>query len=244
MRVAIISDIHSNLAALQAVLEDAEARGATDYWCLGDIVGYGPDPHGCLAIVRERASLCLSGNHDLGAIGMLSLDDFNPHAAVANRWTGEVLTQEEKEFLGELPTKLVSGDVTLAHASPRDPVWEYVLSVPVAIVSFEHFQTRLCFVGHSHVPLICREPEPETVARLYRLPQNGGVKLGQRRLIANPGSVGQPRDGDSRASYAIYDVEDNALYNCRVAYDIQATKKRMRDADLPEYLIERLSEGH
>ena len=244
MRVAIISDIHSNLAALQAVLEDAEARGATDYWCLGDIVGYGPDPHECLAIVRERASLCLSGNHDLGAIGMLSLDDFNPHAAVANRWTGEVLTQEEKEFLGELPTKLVSGDVTLAHASPRDPVWEYVLSVPVATVSFEHFQTRLCFVGHSHVPLICPEPEPETVARLYRLPQNGGVKLGQRRLIANPGSVGQPRDGDSRASYAIYDVEDNALYNCRVAYDIRATQKRMRDADLPEYLIERLSEGH
>ena len=244
MRVAIISDIHSNLTALEAVLEDAEGRGVDDFWCLGDIVGYGPDPCECLAIVRERAGLCLSGNHDLGAIGKLDLEDFNSYAAAANRWTGEVLAQEEKLFLEGLPTRLDRQDVTLAHGSPRDPVWEYVLSIPAALASFEHFEAPLCLVGHSHMPFISAEPGPGALCDLFRFPEDTGVKIGEGRFIANPGSVGQPRDGDPRASYLVYDVEDAALHRHRVAYDIKATQKRMRRAGLPGYLIDRLSRGH
>ncbi|MEE9285368.1 MAG: metallophosphoesterase family protein [Dehalococcoidia bacterium] len=244
MRVAIISDIHSNLAALEAVLDDAEGRGAGELWCLGDIVGYGPEPRECLALVRSRARLCLSGNHDLGAIGAVSLADFNPYAAAANQWTSEVLEEEEKAYLGNLPSKLVWEDVTLAHASPREPVWEYVLSAPIARASFAHFETRWCLVGHSHVPLFCLETDAGTACALYRLPEDSPLSLGRQRMIINPGSVGQPRDGDSRASYAVYDSEEDALYHYRVPYDIEATQEKMRQAGLPDYLAQRLSHGH
>ena len=243
MRVAIVSDVHSNLPALEAVLEDSARRGAADLWCLGDIVGYGPEPRECLAIIRQRASLCLSGNHDLGAIGKLSLDEFNGYAAMANQWTGQVLTAEEKEWLGGLPNKLEWEDVTLAHASPREPVWEYVLSVPSAMAAFEHFETRICFIGHSHVPFVVPEPDAGRWCAMLPFPEEGGARPGDRRLIVNPGSVGQPRDRDPRASYAIYDMDDDIVYNHRVAYDVEETQRRMRLVCLPQYLIDRLSRG-
>ena len=242
MRVAIISDVHSNLEALRAVLADADDRRVDGLWCLGDIVGYGPEPSECLAIVRERASLCLSGNHDLGTVGALSLEEFNAYAAAANAWTGELLSDAERQWLGGLPTKLVSGDVTLAHGTPRDPVWEYLLSVPVAMATFEYFSTRLCFVGHSHVPVVTTEPEEGERCVLYEFPKEP-LELGDKRLIANPGSVGQPRDRDPRSSYLIYDRDADILEHRRVSYDIEATQGRMREAGLPGYLIDRLSHG-
>jgi len=243
MKIAVISDIHSNLAALRAVIDDAARTGATAFWCLGDIVGYGPDPHECLALVRERATLCLRGNHDLGAIGVVPLEEFNPYAAAANAWTGRVLLDEERAFLRGLPSMLTWEDVTLAHASPREPVWEYVLSATVAMASFDHFQTRLCFVGHSHVPFICPEPASMRGCAFLQFPEQEPVDLGERRLILNPGSVGQPRDGDPRASYLLYDRDADAARLRRVAYDIAETQRRMGEAGLPRNLADRLAHG-
>lgn len=243
MRVAIVSDIHGNLPALQAVLEHAGRNGVAALWCLGDIVGYGPEPRECIAAVRQHATLCLSGNHDLGAIGKLDLAEFNAYAAAANRWTGEVLTPEDREWLGSLPNKLVWEGVTLAHASPREPVWEYVLSLPVAMAAFEHFKTRLCFVGHSHVAFTIREPDPGRWCVMLPFPEEGGVRPGNRRFIVNPGSVGQPRDRDPRASYAIYDTDDDLIALHRIPYAVQETQRRMREVGLPQHLIDRLSRG-
>ncbi|MCH8192260.1 MAG: metallophosphoesterase family protein [Chloroflexi bacterium] len=244
MRVAIISDIHSNLSALNAVLSDADRRGVDELWCLGDIVGYGPEPRECLEIVRRRAGLCLSGNHDMGVVGKVSLAEFNPYAAAANKWTAQVMEEEELAHLGSLPAKLVWEDFTLAHASPREPVWEYVMSPPIARASFAHFETRVCFVGHSHVPLVCPETQDGGNCSLFPLPEESPLPLGAGRTIINPGSVGQPRDGDPRASYAIYDSQEDALYHYRVPYDIASTQDKMRSVGLPGYLIERLSQGH
>ena len=243
MRVAILSDIHSNLAALQAVLADAEEQRAEEIWCLGDTVGYGPDPVDCLSIVRERASLCLSGNHDFGAAGAISLDEFNWYAEAANRWTGEQLSPDDRDVLCAMPAMLTAGDVTLAHGSPREPVWEYVLSSSVAMASFGYFDTPVCFVGHSHVPLYCKEPFPGEGCELLGLPGEEGLDTGEQRLIVNPGSVGQPRDRDPRASYLILDRDDRLLFHRRVEYDIAETQRRMHRAELPVYLAERLSSG-
>jgi diadenosine tetraphosphatase ApaH/serine/threonine PP2A family protein phosphatase len=244
MRIAIIADVHSNLAALEVVLSDAAQRQADELWCLGDIVGYGPEPRECLALVRERARLCLAGNHDLGAAGAIGLDEFNPYAAEANRWTGQVLTDEERAHLAALPAMLVHEEFTLAHGSPREPVWEYVLSSAGAAASFRHFETRYCLVGHSHVPFTCPEAEAGAPSPLYQAQEDVDVTLGRGRMIINPGSVGQPRDGDPRASYAIFDTARQAVHHHRVVYDVEATQRKMRAAGLPEYLADRLSRGH
>ena len=244
MRIALVSDIHSNLAALEAVLRDIEEQGADEVWCLGDTVGYGPDPSACVAKVRHRCAQVLSGNHDLGAVGLLSLDEFNPYAAAANRWTGEVLSEEDKAYLSGLPSMTETGKTTLAHGSPREPVWEYVLSSAVAALSFDYFKTELCFVGHSHVPFVCWQPRPGGLGYLHKLDEQAPVALTGQRAIINPGSVGQPRDGDPRASYALYDVTERAIHHRRVSYDIEETQRRMQEAGLPGYLIERLAYGH
>ena len=243
-RIAVVSDIHGNLHALQAVLADADAHHADALWCLGDTVGYGPRPNECVALMRERAKACLAGNHDLGAIGRLSLDDFNAYAAEANRWTAGVLTAQERDFLSGLPAKRIADGVTLVHGSPREPVWEYVVSEEVALASFRYFDTALCLVGHSHIPFYCMERLPGEHTYLVRLTEDEPVPLQGRRAIVNPGSVGQPRDGDSRASYALLDTDAEQVTLRRVAYDIAATQREMGDAGLPSRLIERLSHGH
>ncbi len=243
MRIGIISDIHSNLAALEAVLEDAARRAVAEFWCLGDVVGYGPAPRECVAIVRERARLCLAGNHDLGSIGAISLADFNPYAAEASQWTGQVLTEDEKAWLGGLPAKLAEGEWTLAHGSPREPVWEYVLSSAVARASFACFETRACLVGHSHVPFVCRETPFGEPCRLVHAPDGTEAPLGAERLIVNPGSVGQPRDGDPRAAYAILDMAQGLVAFHRAPYDIEAVQRQMRALGLPDYLADRLAHG-
>ena len=242
MRIAILADIHSNLEALSAVLADATEHVAVDeVWCLGDTVGYGPDPDACLDTVLSMNHVLVAGNHDLAAVGKISLSDFNPYAAAACRWTTTQLSQEHTEHLASLPLRVEQTSFTLVHGSPRDPVWEYVVSLDVAQACFDHFTTAYCVVGHSHIPFICRQGE--RIAALIEAPLGSPVPLGQERLIVNPGSVGQPRDGDPRASYAIYVTEENSLEFRRVPYDLVATQKKMRLAGLPENMAERLKYG-
>lgn len=242
MRALIVSDIHSNLEAFQSVLDDAEARdGFEQVWSLGDLVGYGPDPSACIDLLRHYDHRAVAGNHDLASIGKLSLEAFNPYAAAANRWTAAQLSQEQTDYLGGLELKLELDEFTVVHGSPRDPIWEYVVSVETAVASFLHFDTFWCLLGHSHIPFVCRPAEAGAV--FLDFPLDAPVALSDERVIINPGGVGQPRDGDPRASYAIYDSDAATVIHHRVEYDIPATQEKMRRHDLPQMLIDRLSEG-
>ena len=242
MRALIVSDIHSNLEAFQSVIEDGQSRGGFDQvWSLGDMVGYGPDPGECLDLLGRYDHVAVAGNHDLASIGRLSLEAFNPHAAAANRWTATQLTEDQIAYLGGLSLKLELDEFTMVHGSPRDPIWEYVVSVGSAVASFLHLDTYWCLVGHSHIPFICRPAEDGAVFLAF--PLDTSITLGTDRLIINPGGVGQPRDGDPRASYAIYDSEARAVLHHRVEYDIATTQEKMRWHGLPEFLIDRLAEG-
>jgi diadenosine tetraphosphatase ApaH/serine/threonine PP2A family protein phosphatase len=242
MRVLIISDIHANYTAFETVLKDA--KGEWDYvWCLGDVVGYGPDPNECVETLQELPHLCLAGNHDWAALNRLDIRTFNPDARKAVDWTRDTLTDENTRWLEALPTTFVIGEYTLVHASPREPIWEYILEPLVAALNFPHFETPYCIVGHTHQPVIYElhsdHREPETVKPNYRHKR----MLNGRRQIINPGSVGQPRDADPRAAYAVLDFEKNMFEHRRVEYDISAVQRRMRGADMPERLIARLEHG-
>ncbi|MDY6917588.1 MAG: metallophosphoesterase family protein [Chloroflexota bacterium] len=240
MRHGIVADIHSNLAAFQAVLDDMEARGGVDgIWCLGDIVGYGPDPSECIALLRQYAHLSVAGNHDWASIGKVDVSDFNPDAAAACRWTAGQLTEEEVAYLEGLPLTVRRGEFTIVHGSPREPIWEYVVSARTALASFDSFDTNYCLIGHSHMPLVFEYIGGTCV--LQPLPEE--LRLADNRLIINPGAVGQPRDGDPSASYAVYDEDEMAVYHYRVAYDVEATQERMLRQGLPEFLVARLSYG-
>ena len=242
MRALIVSDVHSNLEAFGSVVDDAKARdGFDEIWSLGDLVGYGPDPGACIDLLRGHQHQSVAGNHDLASIGELSLEAFNSHAVAANRWTAKQLTKDQFDFLGEMPLKLESDGFTFVHGSPRDPVWEYVVSVTAAVASFLHFDTQRCLVGHSHIPFICRPSEDGAV--FLEFPLDTPIALGNDRMIINPGGVGQPRDSDPRASYAVYDSEQATVTHHRVKYDIPKTQGKMRDHELPEFLAERLAYG-
>jgi predicted phosphodiesterase len=239
MRYLVISDIHANLAALEAVLEDA---GSFDkVWCLGDMVGYGPDPNECIERLLDLPHICVAGNHDWAAIGEVPLEDFNPDAQKACIWTKERLSPSSREYLKNLPISLIEGDFTLVHGSPRHPVWEYILHTAIAEPNFAHFETRFCLVGHTHVPLIFLRSGSSCEAFLP--PQNHTLYLGEERLIINPGSVGQPRDGDPSASYAILDTERLIIQYHRINYPIEVTQERMAKEGLPLRLIVRLGYG-
>jgi len=247
MRYLVISDIHSNLEALEAVLEDAAGQ-FDEVWCLGDIVGYGPSPNECIKRVKELPLVCVAGNHDWGAIGKLSLNDFNPDAQKACRWTQKELTFANAHYLEELPERIVfEKKVTLVHGSPRYPIWEYIISIPLARINFDYFDTPWCLVGHSHVPVIFRLHAPENVGGecgAFIPPVGKPIILPpEDRFIINPGSVGQPRDGDPRASYVIIDLEKDLLEFRRVPYPIEQTQAKMEKAGLPPRLIARLSFG-
>ncbi len=242
MRYGIIADIHGNLEAFSAVLEDIERGGGVDeLWCLGDTVGYGPDPHGCIELLRRQRHTCVAGNHDLGAIGGTSAAFFNPDAAAACRWTGEQLSQEDADYLASLPTITEKEGFTLVHGSPREPVWEYVISISIAGESFGFFSSPYCLVGHSHIPLIFRSEE--RACTFSRFSPNVKLLLGKIRLIINPGGVGQPRDGDPRASYAVYDQDTGTVRLYRVEYDIKATQDKMMRHEMPIPLVVRLAQG-
>ncbi|MDD5127514.1 MAG: metallophosphoesterase family protein [Dehalococcoidales bacterium] len=242
MRCAILADIHANMEAFGAVLTDVEKRGdVEEIWCLGDIVGYGPDPHACIQILRAANHLCVAGNHDWAAIGKITMQNFNTDAAAACEWTGQKLTPEDKEYLSHLPATLQKGDFTLAHGSPREPIWEYILFPPTAAENFNHFTTPYCLVGHSHQPIVFKQVGSAAATSLFQ--PTIGLVIGRSRLIINPGAVGQPRDGDPRASYAIYDSEAKMARLYRVPYDIEATQNKMMHAGLPMKLVNRLSHG-
>ena len=242
MRYAIIADIHANQAAFRAVLKDIDRKGGIDeVWCLGDIVGYGPDPGACIDLMQELKPVCVAGNHDRAAIDKLDLAYFNPLAAEACRWTMQQLSPEHIEYLENLPLVSEQGDFYLVHGSPVDPVLEYVISTSIAENNFRRFETPYCLIGHTHAPLAFRQEDYGCIS--LSLTPNVGLQLGKAKMIINPGGVGQPRDGDPRAAYAIYDSEANMFRPFRVEYDISATQDRMMKAGLPIQLVSRLNTG-
>lgn len=244
MRYAIIADIHSNLEALTAVLEDIKNQGnVAEIWCLGDIVGYGPNPRECLELLRQHKHICVAGNHDWAAISKISTADFNPLAAAAAQWTAQQLEAEDFAYLENLPLTLRQGEFTIVHGSPREPIWEYLLSVDSAQANFSKFDTRFCLVGHSHIPLVFTSSAQTEGCSLNELREKLPLRTKKQRLIINPGGVGQPRDGDPRASYAIYDSKAGALHHYRIPYNIPFTQQKMKERGLPERLATRLSYG-
>jgi diadenosine tetraphosphatase ApaH/serine/threonine PP2A family protein phosphatase len=286
MRYVILADIHGNYEALTAVLRDiemfvAEQRTTIDQiWCLGDIVGYGPQPSECVRTVSELAAITVAGNHDWAAIGKLDLDEFTGVAANSAEWTGERLTPQERIYLRQLPERARSDSVTLVHGSPLNPIWEYLTSPVGATPNFAAFETTFCLVGHTHVPSIFLMPDDvplgaSTPSTFTWARAVGGVNPGDsdlmvfpdlnafgpgtlceqvtptqalwvlpehRRAIINPGSVGQPRDGDPRAAYLIYDTDVGFEFR-RVEYDIATTQRRMTELGLSPRMAARLTHG-
>ncbi len=242
MPVAVLSDIHGNRHAFEAVLEDVRSRGVAELWCLGDIVGYGADPAACVALAREHADRCLAGNHDLAVTGELSLDEFSRGAALAARWTQEVLGEEELGFLRGLSPQGRAGDVGLFHASPRDPVWEYVLSALLADLCLDATDAPVSLVGHSHVALAFARRDGE-LASGSQARAGEVADLTGARFLLNPGSVGQPRDGDPRAAWLLLDTDAGSAAWQRTEYDIAGAQAAIRAAGLPDSLAERLGYG-
>jgi predicted phosphodiesterase len=243
MIYAILADIHANLAAFGAVLEDIEGKGGADViWCLGDIVGYGPDPVECIELLNQYQHIAVAGNHDWGAIGRMDLKEFNPVAAAACRWTAQQLRSAEIKYLDNLPLKLEEDGFTLVHGSPREPLRDYLISISRAEQNISYFASQVCLVGHSHIPLIFSCEKDGVISSSQFLP-GIALTLGKNRLIVNPGSVGQPRNNDPRASYAIYDSESKRIRRFQVEYDILLTQQRMMERNLPMRLIARLTYG-
>jgi predicted phosphodiesterase len=242
MKYLILADIHSNLEAFKAVLEDAQNHGGFGHtWCIGDVVGYGPDPSACIKLLRQLDPVCVCGNHDSAAVGKIDIGGFNSEAAQANRWTAGQLNVEEKEFLAGLPDLVVEDGFTIVHGSPRQPVWEYIAHTITAEDNFRRFDTRFCIVGHTHVPYLFEQDGHGVRGSVLR--DGDMLPLGDNRLIINPGGVGQPRDRDRRASYAIFDAEEMVLHNYRVNYDVAATQGKMEKAGLPDFLVSRIAWG-
>lgn len=242
MRVLVISDIHANLTALKAVL--AEAGEVDETWCLGDVVGYGPDPNEVVELLRTLPNFtCMLGNHDVAVLGQMNFAVFNNDARKSLVWQQKTLTVANQQYLESLPQKTwVNGKVALAHGSPRDPVWEYILNTLIARLNFEAFETPYCFVGHSHIQCMFRlDTERDRV--MLEVPLPGEVVRLTPRAILNPGSVGQPRDRDPRSAYAIFDPEAETWEPKRVAYDVEAVQRRIRENGLPEKHAARLSDG-
>jgi diadenosine tetraphosphatase ApaH/serine/threonine PP2A family protein phosphatase len=241
MRVAVVSDIHSNLHALEAVLAAIDGDAPDELWCLGDLVGYGPRPNECCAAIAERADVCLAGNHDLAVRGTIHLAEFGGEAAVVASWTRDVLEPQAQALLDRLEPEGAAHGVALYHGSARDPIWEYVLDDDAALATLELAAFPLVLVGHSHVALLVVQSGEELT---------GGVavagtelEVGGVRALLNPGSVGQPRDGDPRAAYLLLDLDAQRTAFRRVDYDIERTQREMREAGLPEMLAARLALG-
>lgn len=228
------------MTALEAVISDA---GNFDrVWCLGDVVGYGPDPNECITLLRQQPGLrCIMGNHDAALMGYIDLRTFNDQAAKAVTIQSELLTQESRDFLELLDIMIEEGEISFAHGSPRDPIWEYVVSSRVALENFSAYQTRICLVGHSHIPSIFVE---NPLARPTILtPQNADRWRSDQRFILNPGSVGQPRDHNPKAAYVIWDDEENSWHFKRVTYDVESVQARIMALGIPPRHASRLTQG-
>ncbi len=244
MRIGILSDIHSNLPALEAVIEAIESSGPDEVWCLGDVVGYGAEPDACAKVVEEVCQVCLVGNHDLAVTSELELDAFSPTAAAAARWTREAAAKSTIDFLRGLEPLDESHEVALYHASPRDPVWEYVLWPDQAAECLEVQASRISFVGHSHVALFFLGPDAEGAqVRGAQAADGTQLDLTAGRWLINPGSVGQPRDRDPRAAWLELDTQKQTAVYHRVEYDIDRAAAAIAATDLPEQLGKRLYIG-
>lgn len=242
MRILVMSDIHANYNALEAVLKDAGQVDET--WCLGDLVGYGPDPNAVVEEVREIKNLtCLMGNHDVAVIGRMSLETFNGDAKRSLMYHEQVLSASNMDFIRSLPSKpKVRSEATIVHGSPRDPLWEYILNSTTASLNFDHFDTDVCFVGHTHIQCSFTLKERTGQVAAEHAKPDAVLPL-HPKVILNPGSVGQPRDRDPRAAYAIYDTEARTWTPKRIMYDIADVQNRIREAGLPEKHAARLAEG-
>jgi predicted phosphodiesterase len=242
MKVAVISDIHANRHAFEAVLEDIADSEAAELWCLGDLVGYGADPDACVELARRHAAVCLAGNHDLAVIGEVPMDEFSRGASLAAQWTREVMTAENMTFLAGLQPRGREGPVGLYHASPRDPVWEYVLSALLAELCLDAQPERVGLIGHSHVALAFVRHEGELATGEPRR-QGAQLDIAHGEWLLNPGSVGQPRDGDPRAAWLLLDIDGWSATYRRTPYDVAGAAGAIRAARLPASLAERLEYG-
>jgi predicted phosphodiesterase len=242
VRVAIASDIHGNRHAFDAVIAAAETAGADELWCLGDLVGYGGSPDECVQLAIEHCAVCLAGNHDLAVVEVLSLEDFSRGAALAAEWTRDTVTQATKDYLLSLEPQGTAEGVGLFHASPRDPVWEYVLSGLTAELCLDASPHRVSFIGHSHVALSFSRAEGEPATGSTR--RDGDIlDVSEGEWLINPGSVGQPRDGDWRAAWLMLDTGTWTAEWLRAEYDLAGAQAAIRDARLPDSLADRLQYG-
>jgi predicted phosphodiesterase len=242
MKVAVISDIHANRHAFEATLEAIAASDAAELWCLGDLVGYGAEPDACVELARAHAAVCLAGNHDLAVAGELPLDEFSRGASIAAEWTREVIDPENLSFLGGLRPQGEEEQIALYHASPRDPVWEYVLSALLAELCLDVQPTRIGLIGHSHVALSFVRRDGELATGEPRR-EGTSLDIGDGEWMLNPGSVGQPRDGDPRASWLMLDLDSMVASFHRSDYDVAGAAAAIRAARLPDSLAERLEYG-
>jgi len=242
MRIALLSDVHGNLPALEAVLAECESSGAEELWCLGDLVGYGAQPDECVKLARERCSVCLAGNHDLVVTGEIPISDFSSSAAEAARWTQETISEESLSFLRSLAASDPAREPGLFHGSPRDPVWEYVLSSWQADECMDLMEARVGAIGHSHVALYFHRA-PDGSMSGAQAPGGSEQELGEGKWLLNPGGVGQPRDGDPRAAWLLLDTEAWTAAWRRVEYPIELAARAIEEAGLPAILGERLYTG-
>lgn len=249
MQVAVFSDIHANLPAFEAILRDSDEVGVEERWCLGDVIGYGAEPDRCVDLARDRCEICLVGNHDLAVLGELDTSTFSAAAASAVEWTAENTAKPNLDFLAGLSPSDTSRAAALYHASPRDPIWEYVLWPEQAADCLEAQDKRVSFVGHSHVALFFSSPEHAegahgaAEARGWQAGAGTRLEIDEGRWLINPGSVGQPRDGDPRAAWLELDTDTwEATYH-RVGYDIELAARAIEKAGLPEHLGRRLFQG-
>ncbi len=246
MQIAVISDIHGNLTALQRVLVAIDEMRPDAIWCLGDVVGYGPHPQACVNIIRQRADVCLAGNHDLAVVGKIPLKNFNPIARQAILWHRAHLTAESRQWLASLPPKTEVAGVTLAHGSPQHPEWEYVTDEDTALANYDAFDTHLCLIGHTHLAFGWQmwSEYMHIVAQLVVEPPGVPVTLTlDAKWLLNPGSVGQPRDHDPRASFGMLDMDSLTWTWHRFEYDVEAVERDILAAGLPEVLGRRLYLG-
>jgi predicted phosphodiesterase len=242
MRVAIVSDVHGNRHAFEAVLDAVEAAGAEELWCLGDLVGYGAEPDACVELARAHAAVCLVGNHDLAVRGEIPFEQFTRGAELAARWTQEIIDPASVDYLAALEPQRLDEAVGLYHASPRDPVWEYVMSPLQAELCLDAAEHRISCIGHSHVAL--------AFSRRDGVPATGETRAAGTELdvsegewLLNPGSVGQPRDGDPRAAWLMLDLDGWTATYHRTEYDVAGAAAAIRAARLPDSLAERLPHG-
>lgn len=239
MKYAIVSDIHANLEAFEAVLERIEKEKCDQIFCLGDIVGYGANPRECLELVQKHEMSTIAGNHDFACIGKTNINYFNTYAKEATLWTREVTTEEDKQFLHELPLVDCHDSFTMVHGTLYSPeLFDYIQTTYDAYLSLQLLENQVCFLGHSHVPITFFQGEMISYTLSPEIRLEKDVKA-----LVNVGSVGQPRDDNPKASFAIYDVDDAVIRITRVEYDIEKAAKKIRNVGLPEPLAERLKYG-